>query len=848
MKAIARLIFFIALLVAGNAAFAQNDGGQIFTLENGLNVFIKPLRATPVVALNFWVKTGSVNEEPGQEGYAHLVERMMLKGTAKFPAGQVDSEIKKTGARQNAFTANDYTCYYLVGASRYFERMMELQSDALFNSTFDAADLTKEAQALKEELKMSAENPNNRIVQMIMEEAFKIHPYRHPIIGYAGNLDAVTRDKLLAFHQKFYVASNMWVIITGDVDTGNAIEVVRKYMGGLPRVAAPVQKIPEEPAQNGMRVKVDYADIQHSYIRMGWRVPGIESVDKYPLYVVARLIGGGDTSWLWKELVKEQQVAVSAGAGYYSSQFPMLFQIGGVTSPSKARQFTDGVRKIVYRLIDGEISPDEIEKAKQQIIAEDVFDRETAENQATNYGHFAMLADVRDSDTFIDNIRMVNLEDIRRVATEYLHDNVLTIARLEPRVQPADALPEMITLDNGIRLILKENHSSPVVSVAVKVSAGGLREERREGGLANLTAEMLIKGANGMSGEELVGKFEAMGSKFSSQASKSFVSFSLQSLSENFTRSLDLFLDMLAKPEFPSSELDRLRSQTEELLASEDEDLYKFTSQQALMALFPETPIAYSSNGRAEDLKRLKRQDLVDFHQKHYVGPNMVVAIVGDFYTRELKDYLLSSFARFESGKGKDSTTAELKDFAEPIRVELKKNREQAQIVYAARTFPASDEQGPAMAVAQTILSGGTSSRLFRNLRVRDGLAYSTWAYNVGMADTGYFLATVGTSADKAASAAISLKMEIDQFRDGGFTDQEFEDAKQFIIGQYALTLVDNLSMADNFSSDELFGKGFDYYRKYPGLIASTTREQVAAVSKQYLLASGSYVLAVTTP
>jgi zinc protease len=205
----------------------------------------------------------------------------------------------------------------------------------------------------------------------------------------------------------------MWVVIVGDVDAESALAAVKKYMGNAPAMPLPVQKIPQEPVQDGMREKVEFADLQHSYIRMGWKVPGIESQDRFPLYVISNLVGGGESSWLWKELVERDQIAISAGSGFYSSQFPMLFQVGGLTSPGKARQFTEAARKVIYRLIGGEISSEELEKAKQQIIAADIFGRETVEDQATNYGHFAMLADVFDADSYANKIREVSIEGIR---------------------------------------------------------------------------------------------------------------------------------------------------------------------------------------------------------------------------------------------------------------------------------------------------------------------------------------------------------------------------------------------------------------------------------------------------
>lgn len=849
MFKVARFVaVFLLLLVPVTYVMATESAGQVFTFDNGLKVFIKPVHSAPVVALNLWVKVGSVNEGPGEEGYSRLIEHMMFKGTSTYPYGTLDNEIKKMGAHQNAFTANDYTAFYLVGASQYFDKMMQLQADAVLNSAFAEEELKKETQVVIEKLRMSLDNPGNRVVQLIMEEAFQLHPYRHPIVGYLKNLEEVTRDKLHAYYKKFYVPANIWVVIVGDVKIDQAIDAVRKYMGSAAKMPLPVQQIAEELPQESMRTTIEYADLQHAYIRMGWKVPGINNPDRFALFMIARLIGGGKSSWLWRELVEEKQVAVSAGAGYYSSQFPMLFQVGGVTSQSKVRPFIEAARKIVYRLHQGEIDDEELEKARQQIIAEDIYNREKFEDQATNYGHFAMLADVADADCFVENIRQVSRDDVVEVAKRYFVDSGLTIARLEPEPPAPDAVPEMITLDNGIRLILKQNNAAPLVAVSLKIAAGSLVEERREAGLANCVAEMLQRGAAEMNSGEIAERFESMGSKFSVTVSKSYVSFNLQCLAENFMPSLVLMLDILNKPEFSGAELDKLKKQVEDSIVAEEDDLYKFTSQGALAGIFPDTPLAYSSYGKTEDVKRFKTQDLKDFHKKHYVGANMVVAIVGDFYTRELKDSLLQELGRFSRGKANEFKPFKLKDISEPVEISLKKNREQAQIVYAARTFAANDEKVAPMSIATTILSGSMSSRLFKNLRAKDSLAYSTTADNVSMVNGGYLLASINTAASKVATATERLKQELDLFRDEGFSDEEFDDAKKYLIGQYALTFVDNSSMADNYASDEFFGKGFDFYRKYSGQINAVTKEQVAEVAKSYLLASGSYSLAITKP
>ncbi|MGM0599790.1 MAG: M16 family metallopeptidase [Candidatus Rifleibacteriota bacterium] len=847
-KTIQKLSFLMILsfVLLASSAFARS--GSHFLLDNGLNVFIKEMKAYPVVAVNFWVKVGSVNEERGEEGYAHLIEHMMFKGTKTYPYGVLDNEVKQMGAMQNAFTANDYTCYYLVGASKYFERMFELESDAVLNSAFPEEQLEKETQVVIEELKMSLDNPSSRIIQLIMKEAFRVHPYRHPIVGYLDNLQRVTRDKLYAFYKKFYVPSNMWVVIVGDVDTNEAIKIVKKFMGNAPRVDSPDQNIPREPQQKEQRLIVEHGDLQHSYIRMGWHVPGIESEDQYALALMARIAGGDMSSWLWQELVEKEQLAVSAGAGYYASQYPMLFQVGAVTSSGKTRLFTSKAKKIVYRFLEGEVTEQELAKAKQQIIAGDIYNKETAEGYAGRLGHYALLASVWDTDKYVDRVRNVTVEDLTEVAQKYFHDTNLTIARFEPEPPSPDSKPEMITLNNGIRLILKENHASPLVSVSVKVGAGGLREGRRQAGLANLTTEMLFKGANDLTAAEIAEKFASMGSKYSCEASKSYSSFSMQSLSENFVPSLKLFLDILEKPDFSEDEFEKLKKQVVEWIESDKDDLYKFTMNKALSELFPDSPLGYSKYGKIKDIKRTYLSNLKKFHRDYFVGSNMVVAIVGDFYIDEMKDTLLKEFGRFDKGRVKDIDEPKTAKLEEPVRIDLQKNRKQSQIIYLCQTFPVNDKKAPAMSVLQTILSGSMSSRLFKTLRAKESLAYSTWAYNVGTINTGYFQTAISTSANKTATATRRLKEEIDKLREEGFSEKEFEDAKKYIIGQHALSLVDNKSLASSYASNEFFGNGFDYSRKYPDIIASTTIQQVEDVAENFLLASDSYILAVTQP
>jgi len=184
MKTFVKALLLIIFITQSLVLPGQTETGSLFTLENGLNIYIRPMRANPVVSLNLWVKAGSVNEGAGQEGYAHLLERMLFRGSMRFPFAALENEIRATGAKHASFTANDYTSVAITGASLYFERLVELLTETVFNSALDAKDLGQEAKAVIEEINAATKNPNSYITQLMMEEAFKVHPYKHPVIGY----------------------------------------------------------------------------------------------------------------------------------------------------------------------------------------------------------------------------------------------------------------------------------------------------------------------------------------------------------------------------------------------------------------------------------------------------------------------------------------------------------------------------------------------------------------------------------------------------------------------------------------------------------------------------------------
>ncbi|MFZ2957020.1 MAG: pitrilysin family protein [Candidatus Ozemobacteraceae bacterium] len=819
-----------------------------FTLENGLRVLVKEMPAAPVVAINVWIHTGSRNEKHGEEGFSHLIEHMMFKGTATYTVGQLDKEIKKMGASNNAFTASDYTCYHILGAREHFPKLMALQADAVLNSTFVEEEFQKERKVVLEEMRMDKDDPESLVYNKLKETAYTVHPYKHPIVGYDTGLASATRDQVFAYYKKYYVPANMWVVIAGDIKPAAALETIKKTMGSAPVSPAPDQIVPAEPPQDGKREARLFGDVQQAYLSMAWHAPGIQNPDNYVMDVISTLMGHGRSSRLFKVLVEQERLASDLSTSYYTSGDPSLFIIGAQLQQGNVRRFTDRASKLMNDLKEGAVPPDEFEKVKQQLIATTIFGKETAESQAQNYGHYATLGHLDESDTYVDRIREVTLEDVKRVSRAAFNERSLSVVSYEPQLASLAAKPEMFTLDNGVRLILRENHSSPIVAMAIQIDSGGLREGKDEAGLANLTASTLLKGTEKHSSEELAHLLESMGTTISCQAQKSFVTLKTQSLSEKFPETLDLVLEILTSASFPEEEFKKEQEKALDGIKSQQDDLFSYTYFQSLAALFPDSPLGYSNLGLPDQVRNLKRNESQNFFKKNYVGSGMVVAIVGDVYSQEVKDRLGSIFSSILKGNQSELKDMKLEELEKITEVSGQKNREQAQILVATRTFPRRDPRGPAMDVLKNILSGSMSSRLFTNLRDKDSLAYSVWASQVGTRNLGYFFATLSTAVGKLETAKTRLVEELEKFRTAGFSDEEFNDAKTYIIGMHALNLVDNQSMADTLSSDEYFGLGFDHYSRYPDIIKNVSKEAVQDISQKFLLGSGKYVIGITKP
>ncbi|MGH7961482.1 MAG: M16 family metallopeptidase, partial [Candidatus Binatia bacterium] len=267
-----------------------------FTLDNGLRVIIQEDHFAPVVAIQIWVKAGSADETADVAGAAHVHEHMIFKGTAHRPVGAIAAEVESSGGQINAFTTADHTVYHVVLASRHFATGLDILADAIQHATFDRHELEKELQVVMEEWKRGEDSPTTRAATELFRLAYTLHPYGRPVIGYRETIEALNRERVLNFYQRWYHLTNMTLVIVGDVDRETTRQEVVRLFAPRGTMTLPVRPRVPEPPQQGLRLSIMDMNVEESYLYLGFHIPAAEHDDVFALDLLSYILGGGESS------------------------------------------------------------------------------------------------------------------------------------------------------------------------------------------------------------------------------------------------------------------------------------------------------------------------------------------------------------------------------------------------------------------------------------------------------------------------------------------------------------------------------------------------------------------------
>ena len=437
----------LAAFLIGVMSLAAQAGIVDTTLPNGLRVIVKEDHRAPVMVSQVWYRAGSIDEFNGTTGVAHVLEHMMFKGTKTVPAGEFSKRIAAAGGRENAFTSRDHTAYFQQMHKDKLELSMQLEADRMANLVIDDATFAKEIQVVMEERRMRTDdNPQAVLYERLMAAAYQAHPYQRPIIGWMNDLEQMTAQDARDWYARWYAPNNATLVVAGDVNADSVIALATKYFGSLAPRALPARKPQAEPAQVGIKRLVVKAPAKVPYLVMAYHAPALRDWQQdwvpYALQILGGVLSGNDSARLQKSLVKEQQIAVNADAGYDAvARGPSMFMIDATPSQGKTvAQLEKALRAEIERVKKAGVSEAELNRVKSQIIAGDVFQRDALFYQAMQLGEYVTAGlPATALDGRVAKLRAVTSAQVQQVARTYLVDDALTIAVLDP--QPLVAKP-----------------------------------------------------------------------------------------------------------------------------------------------------------------------------------------------------------------------------------------------------------------------------------------------------------------------------------------------------------------------------------------------------------------------
>jgi zinc protease len=411
----------------------------ISKLPNGLTVILSEDHSTPIVHVQVWYHVGSKNERPGRTGFAHLFEHMMFKGSKNVQPEAHTSFISSVGGQSNAYTNEDTTVFWQTAPAQFLPLMLWLEADRMATLRINKDTFEKERLVVKEERRMRVENqPYGRLPEIIFDNAFSVHPYKHQPIGSMADLEAASIEDVRDFYRTFYVPSNATLTIVGDFDADQAAQQVRRYFDRIPKPTRAVPRdIPvEPPMQKERRVTLEES----------WPLPVVVVAhhitydghpDSYPLHMASKILSDGQSSRIYRQLVYESGVALAAGGVGNIIEQPNLFYAFALVQPGQTPGAAENALIAeLDRLKTEPVTDHELQRAKNQFARDYIMGRETNQQKALQLAHAAVIHDdITTADGEFGIFMGITAKDIQRVANTYFTQNNRLVITIMPRNQ-----------------------------------------------------------------------------------------------------------------------------------------------------------------------------------------------------------------------------------------------------------------------------------------------------------------------------------------------------------------------------------------------------------------------------
>jgi zinc protease len=847
------------------------------TLDNGLQVIYAPLRQAPVVHVRVLYHVGSRDERPDRQGFAHMFEHMMFRGSAHVKPEEHMKLIGMVGGMSNAFTSFDQTVYVNTIPSNQVELALYLEADRMAGFKVSDEIYQTERKVVTEEWRMKQNRPYGSVWEDFMKAAFTKSPYRWTPIGNMDNLRAAQAAELQDFFNRYYIPNNAILVIAGDIDIPAAKTLVKKYFAWIPRGEEVNRDLPAEPEQKAARQVEVKSRVALPRIMIGFAAAPYKSDDNYALQLLGTILGGGRSARLDRTLVySPKPMCVDAGASDWSLQdageFILNATVLGGREPAEAR-------KALFAAIDAVrekgVTQEELDKAKIQARLGLIHERETCTSIASSLGSEALIGgDAGRVNKEWEKISAVTVADIKAVADKYLlaaHSTTLMVVpdpaapvaeeRLAaaapstrpivprdikfpegyPTKPPVSETPPSPKFEKGaettvdsVRVVVMPDSRLPLVNWGLTMRRGSDSDPAEKAGLADLTASLVRRGAGGLSFNELNEDLESRGISIEVSAGDDTTRLGGLCLTEQLDHAMKMSRTVLREPVFAEGDFANRRQQVLNQLSLRQENPSSVAQDDLAEALYDKTPLGLHET--PDTVGRITLDDVKAFYKATYRPNDAVLVISGDVTVergRQLAKALLADWP---------AAPMAAVDYALPkppekrlIIVVDRSEGQQSAVRLGIRSYDLHNDVKFAGDLASRILSSGIDSRLGRYVRAEKGLAYGVWGMFRPGRNGGMFQGGTDTKIPSTADAVTSMFKVFDDLRAADVTDEELKEAKLRVTGSMVMGMQTIAQQAGFRVEGILNNYPIDYYDKYPVRINQVTKDQIREVMGKFV-------------
>ncbi|MCB2153780.1 insulinase family protein [bacterium] len=903
----------LAVLLSACAGLGKSGGGadkpfdyEVITLKNGMNVITLEDHSTPIAAVQVWYHVGSKNEQPDRRGFAHMFEHMMFRGTDHLGPEDHFKYIQASGGNNNAYTAFDQTVYVQEVPSNQVELVLWLEAERMGFLRIDEEGFNTEREVVKEEYRMGAEQPYGTVADKLLAELFQGGAYSWTPIGKMDELDAATAAELQEFWNTYYVPNNATLVVAGDIKHDEVQDLAEKYFGWMPRYDdPPALAVPRGPINTEeLKIKIKEKNGPAPIVGIAYRTVSAGSPDELPLELMGTILGGNESSRIYRRLVTEDALATVAMGAAFSLEIDGLAAVGAVLSPFGADK--DGaltaLREEIERLRAEGPTEEELEKAKNNALRDAVKSQMSISSKAQVLGSAAVVEhDLEGVNRRFDRIRAVTTDDIQRVAQEYLLPERQMEVIIEPSmlgflmnqisktapeeeeetesatsttsegqvgkpglVRP-DYLPDTppmadmlqaeldvetyeITLPNGLRVVAIPNHEVPYVTATLGMQAGAFTDPPEMPGAASIAYQMLTRGTDLHTYEELTDELDRYAISIAGSASMDTADINMGAVTDQLDRGMEFLAEVAMMPTFPKEELEDLITQTRTGKAIEEKNPDYLADREVRRRLYGDHPYSRSADPELADLDNITAEGLRSWYGE-YARPDLsTLYIAGDVSKAKAFALATKYFAKWTTeGEAPELSVPDV-PASQPTHIYLvDKSGDQSQIRIAQRGITRRDPLYFPTRILNQVLGGGFGSRLNKSIRVDKGLTYAVFGGFWAQRFAGSFYVTTFSKNESVAEAIVGILEEMDSMKTKAPTDEELDMAKKYLAGNFVISRETPQSIVGDLWMIQTQNLPDDYLRNYLAGIGSTTSEDVKSAANK-LMNDDELVIVVVGP